>query len=141
MLHRATSATRPAVITGLLNKGASVILSGSTAATSGTPAFGVYAATKAAIRSFGRTWAVELAGRGVRVNVIVPGPTETAGLRGLASDAAKADGLIAQLSSGLPLGRVARPDEIANAVLFLASDQSSFVTGSELFADGGEEQQ
>ncbi len=125
----------------LLNEGASVILSGSTAATSGTPAFGVYAATKAAIRSFGRTWAVELAGRNVRVNVIVPGPTETTGLRGLAGDAAKADGLIAQLGSGLPLGRVARPDEIANAVLFLASGQSSFVTGSELFADGGEEQQ
>ena len=126
----------------LLNKGASVILSGSTAATSGTPAFGVYAATKAAIRSFGRTWAVELAGRSARVNVIVPGPTETTGLRGLAGDdAAKADGLMAQLGSGLPLGRVAHPDEIANAVLFLASDQSSFVTGSELFADGGEEQQ
>ncbi|MEY9844511.1 SDR family oxidoreductase [Streptacidiphilus sp. MAP5-3] len=125
----------------LLNEGASVILSGSTAATSGTPAFGVYAATKAAIRSFGRTWAVELAGRSVRVNVIVPGPTETAGLRGLAGDAARADGLMAQLGSGVPLGRVARPREIANAVLFLASDQSSFVTGSELFADGGEEQQ
>jgi NAD(P)-dependent dehydrogenase (short-subunit alcohol dehydrogenase family) len=73
--------------------------------------------------------------------VIVPGPTETAGLRDLAGDAAQADGLIAQLGSGLPLGRVARPDEIASAVLFLASDQSSFVTGSELFADGGEEQQ
>ena len=125
----------------LLNEGASVILSGSTAATSGTPAFGVYAATKAAIRSFGRTWAVELACRNIRVNVIVPGPTETTGLRDLAGDAAQADGLIAQLGSGLPLGRVARPDEIANAVLFLASDQSSFVTGSELFADGGEEQQ
>ncbi len=125
----------------LLNEGASVILSGSTAATSGTPAFGVYAATKAAIRSFGRTWAVELADRSVRVNVIVPGPTETTGLRDLAGDEAQADGLIAQLGSGVPLGRVARPDEIANAVLFLASDQSSFVTGSELFADGGEEQQ
>jgi len=126
----------------LLNKGASIILSGSTAATSGTPAFGVYAATKAAIRSFGRTWAVELASRHVRVNVIVPGPTETTGLRGLAGDdAAMADGLIAQLGSGVPMQRVAHPDEIANAVLFLASDQSSFVTGSELFADGGEEQQ
>jgi len=126
----------------LLNKGASVILSGSTAATSGTPAFGVYAATKAAIRSFGRTWAVELAGRNVRVNVIVPGPTETTGLRGLAGDdPTKADGLIAQLGSAVPMRRVAHPDEIANAVLFLASDQSSFVTGSELFADGGEEQQ
>lgn len=125
----------------LLNEGASIILSGSTAATSGTPAFGVYAATKAAIRSFGRTWAVELASRRVRVNVIVPGPTDTPGLRDLAGDPAQADGLIAQLGGGLPLARVAYPNEIANAVLFLASDQSSFVTGSELFADGGEEQQ
>ena len=121
----------------LLNEGASVILSGSTAATSGTPAFGVYAATKAAIRSFGRTWAVELAGRSVRVKVIVPGPTDTTGLRDLAGDPAQADGLIAQLGSGLPLARVAHPNEIANAVLFLASDQSSFVTGSELIVDGG----
>jgi NAD(P)-dependent dehydrogenase (short-subunit alcohol dehydrogenase family) len=109
----------------LLNEGALVILSGSTAATSGTPAFGVYAATKAAIRSFGRTWAVELAGRSVRVNVIVPGPTETTGLRDLAGEAAQADGLIAQLGNGLPLGRVARPDEIANAVLFLAPTRAA----------------
>jgi len=125
----------------LLNPGASVILSGSSAATSGTAAFGVYAATKAAIRSFARTWAVELAGRGIRVNVIVPGPTETEGLRGLAPDEASAGELVRHLGSALPLGRVGRPEEVASAVLFLASDQSSFVTGSELFADGGEEQQ
>jgi NAD(P)-dependent dehydrogenase (short-subunit alcohol dehydrogenase family) len=125
----------------LLNRGASVILAGSTAATSGTPAFGVYAASKAAIRSFARTWAGELAGRGVRVNTIVPGPTETEGLRALAPDDAQADALVKQLAAGLPLGRVARPEEIASAVLFLASDLSSFVTGSELFADGGDEQQ
>jgi NAD(P)-dependent dehydrogenase (short-subunit alcohol dehydrogenase family) len=125
----------------LLNSGASVILAGSTAATSATPAFGVYAASKAAIRSFGRTWATELADRRIRVNVIVPGPTDTDGLRGLAPDAAQADGLVRQLATGVPMGRVAHPDEIASAVLFLASDQSSFVTGSELFADGGEEQQ
>jgi NAD(P)-dependent dehydrogenase (short-subunit alcohol dehydrogenase family) len=125
----------------LLNPGASIILAGSTAATSATPAFGVYAASKAAIRSFGRTWATELADRTIRVNVIVPGPTDTDGLRGLAPDAAQAEGLVKQLGAGVPLGRVAHPTEIANAVLFLASDQSSFVTGSELFADGGEEQQ
>jgi NAD(P)-dependent dehydrogenase (short-subunit alcohol dehydrogenase family) len=125
----------------LLNPGASVILAGSTAATSGTAAFGVYAASKAAIRSFARTWAVELSDRGIRVNAIVPGPTETVGLRGLAPDEASADDLIRQLGSSLPLGRPARPEEIASAVLFLASDQSSFVTGSELFADGGDEQQ
>ena len=125
----------------LLNPGASIILAGSTAATSATPAFGVYAASKAAIRSFGRTWATELADRKIRVNVIVPGPTDTDGLRGLAPDAAQADGLVKQLGAGVPMGRVAHPDEIADAVLFLASDQSSYVTGSELFADGGEEQQ
>jgi NAD(P)-dependent dehydrogenase (short-subunit alcohol dehydrogenase family) len=125
----------------LLNEKASVILAGSTAATSGTPAFGVYAASKAAIRSFARTWAVELAPRGVRVNVIVPGPVDTEGLRGLAPDPAAATGLVDQLGSGLPLGRAGRPEEIANAVLFLAGGQSSFVTGSELYADGGERQQ
>ena len=125
----------------LLNEASSIILAGSTAATSGTPAFGVYAASKAAIRSFARTWATELAPRGVRVNVIVPGPVDTEGLRGLAPDAGAASDLVAQLGSGLPLGRAGRPDEIANAVLFLAGDQSSFVTGSELFADGGDEQQ
>ena len=125
----------------LLNEGASVVLTGSSAATSATPAFGVYAASKAAIRSFGRTWATELAPRRVRVNVVVPGPTETDGLRALAPDAEAADGLVRALGAGLPLGRPGRPEEIANAVLFLASDQSSFVTGSELFVDGGEEQQ
>lgn len=125
----------------LLNRGASVILAGSTAATSGTPAFGVYAASKAAVRSFGRTWAAELAPRGIRVNVIVPGPVDTEGLRGLAPDEAAASDLVKQLGSDLPIGRAGRPEEIANAVLFLASDQSSFVTGSELFADGGDEQQ
>jgi NAD(P)-dependent dehydrogenase (short-subunit alcohol dehydrogenase family) len=77
----------------------------------------------------------------VRVNTIVPGPTETEGLRALAPDDAQADALVKQLAAGLPLGRVARPEEIASAVLFLASDLSSFVTGSELFADGGDEQQ
>ncbi|ROO87289.1 NAD(P)-dependent dehydrogenase (short-subunit alcohol dehydrogenase family) [Actinocorallia herbida] len=124
----------------LLNPGASVILAGSTAATSGTAAFGVYAASKAAIRSFARTWAVELADRGIRVNTIVPGPIETEGLRGLAPDEASADALVRQLGDSVPLGRPGRPEEVANAVLFLASDQSSFVTGSELFADGGDEQ-
>jgi NAD(P)-dependent dehydrogenase (short-subunit alcohol dehydrogenase family) len=124
----------------LLNPGASVILAGSTAATSGGATFGVYAASKAAIRSFARTWAVELGGD-VRVNVIVPGSTDTEGLRSLAPDEASADQFVRRLGSALPLGRAGRPEEVASAVLFLASDQSSFVTGSELFADGGEEQQ
>jgi NAD(P)-dependent dehydrogenase (short-subunit alcohol dehydrogenase family) len=122
----------------VLNPRASVILTGSTSASKGTPAFGVYAASKAALSSFTRTWAAELSGRGIRVNTIVPGPTDTPGLRGLASQPDEAPHLLAQLATGVPLGRLASTDEIANAVTFLASDQSSFVTASELFADGGE---
>jgi NAD(P)-dependent dehydrogenase (short-subunit alcohol dehydrogenase family) len=123
----------------LLNDGASIVLAGSTAASNGTPAFSVYAASKAAIRSFGRTWAAELAPRGIRVNTIVPGPTDTPGLRGLAP-AGQEDGLVASIASGVPMGRAGTADEIANGVLFLASRQSSFMTGGELFIDGGSEQ-
>jgi len=124
----------------LLSENASVIITGSTAASKGNPAFGVYAATKAALRSFTRTWSAELAGRNIRVNAIVPGPTETPGLSGLAPDANQAQGLLEMLAGNVPLGRLAQPAEIANAVLFLASDQASFITGTELFADGGEVQ-
>lgn len=124
----------------LLNPGASIILTGSTAASNGTPAFGLYAATKAAIRSFGRTWAAELVGRGVRVNTLVPGPVETPGLAGLAGDPAGVGPLFTSLAAGVPLGRLGRPEEIAAAAAFLASDDSSFVTGAELFVDGGAEQ-
>ena len=124
----------------LLAENASVIITGSTAASKGNPAFGVYAATKAALRSFTRTWAAELAGRNIRVNVIAPGPTATPGLSGLATDPAEAQDLLESLASNVPLGRLAQPAEIANAVLFLASDQASFITGTELFADGGEAQ-
>ena len=122
----------------LLNDGASVILTGSTSASKGTVAFGVYAASKAAVSSFARTWAAELSERGIRVNTVVPGPTDTPGLRGLAPHPDQAGQLLDQMAAGVPLGRVAGTEEIANAVLFLASDQSSFVTASELFADGGE---
>jgi NAD(P)-dependent dehydrogenase (short-subunit alcohol dehydrogenase family) len=124
----------------LLKAGSSIVLTGSTSASNGTPSFSVYAATKAAIRSFGRTWAAELAGRGIRVNTVVPGPTETPGLTGLAADPAQAEAMLKAMAAGVPMNRVGHPDEIANAVLFLASDQSSFMTGAELFVDGGSEQ-
>lgn len=123
----------------LLNPGASIVLAGSTAASVGTPAFGAYAASKAAIRSLGRTWAAELAGRGIRVNTVIPGPVETPGLTELAP-AGQEQGLLDQMASETVMGRVGRPEEIANAVLFLASDQSSFMTGAELSVDGGANQ-
>ncbi|MFI5712784.1 SDR family NAD(P)-dependent oxidoreductase [Kribbella sp. NPDC051620] len=124
----------------LLNDNATIVLTGSTAATDGTPAFSVYAATKAAIRSFGRTWAAELAQRGIRVNTVIPGPTNTPGLAGLAPDAEQASALLGSIASGVPLGRLGEPEEIANAVLFLASSESSFMTGAEIFVDGGTNQ-
>jgi NAD(P)-dependent dehydrogenase (short-subunit alcohol dehydrogenase family) len=124
----------------LLNDHASVVLAGSTSTLHGTPSFSVYAASKAAIRSFGRTWAVELAGRGIRVNTLIPGPTETPGLAGLAPGAAEAAAMLEGMAAGLPLKRLGRPEEIASAALFLASDASSFMTGSELLVDGGEVQ-
>src|SRR5690349_23852058 len=111
----------------LLNRGASVILAGSTAASKGTPAFGLYAASKAAVRSLGRTMAAELADRGIRVNTIVPGPTETPGLTGLAPAGGESD-LLAQMAETTVLKRVADAAEIAAAIAFLASDASSFMT-------------
>ena len=99
----------------------------------------VYAASKAAIRSLGRTWAAELADRGIRVNTVVPGPVETPGLKGLAPQRPGA-GAPGCEASKVPMGRVGRPEEIAAAVLFLASDESSFMTGTEVFVDGGERQ-
>lgn len=121
----------------VLNDGASVILNGSTNVDVGAAALGVYAASKAATRSFARTWANELKGRGIRVNTITPGPTDTPGLSGLAPDPEQAPGLLRSLAAQVPLGRLGRPEEIAAAVAFLASDQSSFITGSSLYVDGG----
>lgn len=122
-----------------LNRGASIVLTGSTSTYHGTPTFGVYAATKAAIRSLGRTWAAELLDRGIRVNTVVPGPIETPGLRGLAA-AGQEQALLDGEAAKVPLGRLGRPEEVAAAVAFLASDESSYVTGIELFVDGGSEQ-
>lgn len=122
----------------LLNEGASIVLAGSTAASRGVPSFGAYAASKAAIRSLGRTWAAELVDRKIRVNTVVPGPVETPGLRGLAPGQEQA--LVDGEAATVPMGRVGQPAELANAVLFLASDQSSFMTGAELFVDGGSTQ-
>ncbi|WP_369222843.1 SDR family oxidoreductase [Streptomyces sp. R39] len=121
----------------LLNDGASVVLNGSTNVDVGAEAFGVYAASKAATRSFARTWANELKGRGIRVNAVTPGPTDTPGLSGLAPDPEQAAGLRQHLAAQVPLGRLGRPEEIAAAVAFLASEQSSFITGSSLYVDGG----
>jgi NAD(P)-dependent dehydrogenase (short-subunit alcohol dehydrogenase family) len=121
----------------LLNDNASVILTGSSNADGGKASFGVYSASKAAIRSFTRTWAVELAPRGIRVNNVVPGPTDTPGLSGLAPNESAASILLEKLRQSVPLGRLGLPEDVAEAVLWLASDRSAFTTGSELFVDGG----
>jgi NAD(P)-dependent dehydrogenase (short-subunit alcohol dehydrogenase family) len=118
----------------LLNDGGSIILTGSVAGSKGTPAFGTYGATKAAVRNFVRTWTVELKDRRIRSNVLSPGPTETPAIGQQPADA------MARMLSTIPMGRMGEADEIAKAALFLASDDSSFVTGIELFVDGGRAQ-
>src|ERR1700674_3053824 len=115
----------------LLNDGGSIILTGSVASVKGTPGFWVYGATKAAIRNFVRAWTIELKDRRIRSNVLSPGPTETP-LVDLQPPEA-----IARIVSTVPMGRMGSSEEIAKAALFLASDDSSFVTGVELFVDGG----
>jgi NAD(P)-dependent dehydrogenase (short-subunit alcohol dehydrogenase family) len=119
----------------LLRPGASIILNSSIVGTKGFPARTVYSATKAAVRSFARVWTAELRERQIRVNVISPGPIDTEGLRGLSGT--DSDGLERAYSQRVPLGRVGRPEEIAAAVAFLASPDSSYVAGIELFVDGG----
>ncbi|AGP36353.1 glucose 1-dehydrogenase [Sorangium cellulosum] len=121
----------------LLRDGASIILNGSTAASTGSPAFSVYSATKAAVRSFARTWALDLKDRGIRVNVLSPGPIDTPGLHGLAATEEQAQQIKASLVASVPLGRLGLPEEVAKAAVFLASEDSSFTNGSELFVDGG----
>ena len=121
----------------LFRDGGSIILNASVAASMGMPAFSVYSATKAAVRSFARTWTVDLKERKIRVNALSPGPIDTPILSGLASSEAELGQIKENLASGVPMGRMGRSEEIATAALFLASDDSSFITGSELFVDGG----
>jgi len=121
----------------LLPDGAAVVLNASIVSIKALPAFGVYAATKAAVRSFARSWAVDLKDRKIRVNAVSPGPILTPAIDHLTGGQAGVDEFTASMSAAVPLGRVGQPDEIAKAVVFLASDDASYVNGVELFVDGG----
>ncbi|MEQ8697322.1 MAG: glucose 1-dehydrogenase [Bauldia litoralis] len=121
----------------LLRDGASIILTSSTTGVSGTPNFSVYSATKAAVRNFARNWILDLKERRIRVNAISPGMTQTEGLDHLFGGSETAEETKTHFSSLIPAGRIGRPEETADAVLFLASEQASYVNGAELFVDGG----
>jgi NAD(P)-dependent dehydrogenase (short-subunit alcohol dehydrogenase family) len=122
----------------LMTAGGAIVINGSMVSIKGIPAFGVYAATKAALRSFARTWTQDLKGRNIRVNVVSPGTIVTPGYKselGLTDE--QIVGFKAQAAATTPLGRTGTPDEIAKAVVFLASDDASYINGIELFVDGG----
>jgi NAD(P)-dependent dehydrogenase (short-subunit alcohol dehydrogenase family) len=121
----------------LFTDGGSIILNASIVSMKAMPAFSVYSATKAAVRSFARSWTVDLKARKIRVNAVSPGPIETPGVDSLARDPEQLSQIKAGLANSVPVGRMGQPDEIAKAVSFLASDDSSFITGIELFVDGG----
>ena len=121
----------------LVSDGASVILNASIVGSKGFSANSVYSATKAAVRSFARTWTTDLKDRGIRVNVVSPGFTDTPGLSKLLASGETGQERLKMISNIVPLGRIGTPDEIAKAVVFLASDDSSYITGTELFVDGG----
>jgi NAD(P)-dependent dehydrogenase (short-subunit alcohol dehydrogenase family) len=121
----------------LMKAGGSIILTGSTTGSMGTAAFSVYSATKAAIRNFARCWALDLKGTGIRVNVLSPGATTTPGLLDGLAKTGMQEQILAGLAGQAPLGRIGDADESAAVALFLASDESSFMTGSEVFVDGG----
>jgi NAD(P)-dependent dehydrogenase (short-subunit alcohol dehydrogenase family) len=125
----------------LFQDGGSIVLNASTAGSKAADGFSVYGATKAAVRSFTRSWAAELKHRKIRVNAISPGPIDTPGLRGFVSGLAQSEKQTEQVKmsivSSVPLGRMGTPDEVAKVVSFLASDDSSFITGIQLFVDGG----
>lgn len=120
----------------LLVDGASIVLTGSTTSVKGTASFSVYSASKAAVRNFARSWALDLKDRGIRVNVVSPGPVRTPGLGELVPDEHR-QGLFDALAAQVPLGRLGEPEEIGKVVAFLGSDAASFINGAELFVDGG----
>jgi NAD(P)-dependent dehydrogenase (short-subunit alcohol dehydrogenase family) len=120
-----------------MSHNASIILTGSIAGVKGFPTYGTYSASKAAVRSFARTWTMELKERGIRVNTISPGAIDTPIMDSQVSNAEEADALRAQYAQATPLGRLGKPEEVASVALFLASDESSFVAGVDLFVDGG----
>jgi NAD(P)-dependent dehydrogenase (short-subunit alcohol dehydrogenase family) len=121
----------------LIPDGGAIVLNASIVSVQGNANFSVYSASKAAVRSFARGWTNDLKERKIRVNVVSPGPIDTAGLSGLAHNDEEKKALYAQLASGVPLGRVGRPEEVAKAAVFLASDDASYIAGIELFVDGG----
>jgi NAD(P)-dependent dehydrogenase (short-subunit alcohol dehydrogenase family) len=121
----------------LMPDGASIVLNASIVGSKGLPANSVYSATKAAVRSFARTWTTDLKTRHIRVNAVSPGSIDTPGLSHLLGSSEEGQQRLKMISSSIPLGRLGTPDEIAKAVVFLASDDSSYVTGIELFVDGG----
>ena len=121
----------------LMPDGGSIILNASIVASKGLPANSVYSATKAAVRSFARTWTTDLKDRHIRVNAVSPGPILTPGLHDLVGSTGAGEQRLKMLSSTVPLGRLGAPAEIAKAVVFLASDDSNYITGTELFVDGG----
>lgn len=121
----------------LLLDGASIILNSSVVGSKGLPMNSVYSATKAAVRSFARTWTTDLKDRHIRVNVVSPGPIDTPGFSNLMASSEAGEQRKKMISNSVPLGRLGRPDEIAKAVVFLASDDASYITGAELFVDGG----
>ena len=121
----------------LMPEGASIILNASVVGSKGLSSNSIYSATKAAIRSFARTWTTDLKNRRIRVNAISPGTIDTPGLNELLASGEAGEQRRKMVASAIPLGRFGRPDEVANAVVFLASDDSSYITGSELFVDGG----
>lgn len=121
----------------LINEGGSIILNASTAASSGMESFSVYGASKAAVRSFARSWILDLRGKGIRVNVVSPGPIETPIVETIVKSEEELQNFKNWAETMVPLNRMGQPEEVASAVAFLASNESSFINGSEIFTDGG----